>query len=47
MTGFPDRLEFTVTSKTDQPNAEFLQEIEKAAEDLKTLFEETSPKSRI
>ncbi|KAG8943132.1 Carnitine O-acetyltransferase mitochondrial [Tulasnella sp. 424] len=39
MTGFPDELKFTVTSLNDQPNAQFVEELVKAAEDLKRLFE--------
>ncbi|KIO21980.1 hypothetical protein M407DRAFT_28466 [Tulasnella calospora MUT 4182] len=49
MTGFPDELKFTVTSQKDQPNAQFVRELEKAAEDLRSLFEsqDTSLKSHI
>ncbi|KAG8943133.1 Carnitine O-acetyltransferase mitochondrial [Tulasnella sp. 424] len=39
MTGFSDELKFTVTSLNDQPNAQFVEELVKAAEDLKRLFE--------
>ncbi|KAG8871965.1 Carnitine O-acetyltransferase mitochondrial, partial [Tulasnella sp. 331] len=35
MTGFPDRLEFTVTSKRAMPNTTFLQELDRAAEDVR------------
>ncbi|KAG8922489.1 Carnitine O-acetyltransferase mitochondrial, partial [Tulasnella sp. 417] len=49
MTGFPDELKFTVTSQKDQPNAQFVRELEKAAGDLKSLFEsqDSSLKSNI
>ncbi|KAG8907636.1 Carnitine O-acetyltransferase mitochondrial [Tulasnella sp. 403] len=39
MTGFPDRLEFTVTSRKSQPNADFVQQIDVASEDMRRLFE--------
>ncbi|KAG8980219.1 Carnitine O-acetyltransferase mitochondrial, partial [Tulasnella sp. 427] len=39
MTGFPNELKFTVTSQTSQPNARFVEELGKASEDMKALFE--------
>ncbi|KAG8992970.1 Carnitine O-acetyltransferase mitochondrial [Tulasnella sp. JGI-2019a] len=38
MTGFPDRLEFTVTSKKAVPNAAFVKELDRAARDVRGLF---------
>ncbi|KAF7770507.1 hypothetical protein Agabi119p4_6481 [Agaricus bisporus var. burnettii] len=37
MTGFDDYLQYTITSRKEMPNAEFVQEIAKAAEDLYNL----------
>ncbi|KAJ7625541.1 acyltransferase ChoActase/COT/CPT [Roridomyces roridus] len=37
MTGFDDRLQYTITSRTESPNAEFCAEIGRAAEDLYAL----------
>ncbi|KAK7056386.1 hypothetical protein VNI00_002940 [Paramarasmius palmivorus] len=37
MTGFNDKLMYTITSRTEMPNAEFVQEIAKAADDLYKL----------
>ncbi|OBZ74241.1 Carnitine O-acetyltransferase, mitochondrial [Grifola frondosa] len=37
MTGFDDFLQFTVTSRTEMPNAEFCAELERAASDLYDL----------
>ncbi|CAL1714125.1 unnamed protein product [Somion occarium] len=37
MTGFDGYLQYTITSRTEMPNAEFCKEIEKAAEDLYAL----------
>ncbi|KIJ20944.1 hypothetical protein PAXINDRAFT_174316 [Paxillus involutus ATCC 200175] len=38
MTGFDDYLQFTITSRAEMPNAEFTEEIGKAAEELYELF---------
>jgi len=38
MTGFDDRLVYTITSRKEMPNKEFCEEIAKAAEDLYELF---------
>ncbi|KAA1469045.1 carnitine acetyl transferase [Dentipellis sp. KUC8613] len=40
MTGFDDYLQYTITSRKEMPNAEFVEEIERAAEELYTLFED-------
>ncbi|KAH9832561.1 carnitine acetyl transferase [Rhodofomes roseus] len=37
MTGFDDYLQYTITSRTDMPNAEFCAEIERAAKDMYDL----------
>ncbi|KAJ2915465.1 hypothetical protein MD484_g4951, partial [Candolleomyces efflorescens] len=37
MTGFNDRLQYTITSRKEMPNARFIEEIEKAAEDVYEL----------
>ncbi|KAI0352129.1 carnitine acetyl transferase [Trametes cingulata] len=37
MTGFDDYLQFTITSRTEMPNAQFCAEIERAAQDLYDL----------
>jgi len=37
-----DRLQFTVTSRKEMPNARFVEEIAKAAEDLHTLHNEVA-----
>ena len=44
-----DRLQFTVTSRKEMPNARFVEEIAKAAEDLHALHKEiiTSTKPRL
>ncbi|EJU03720.1 carnitine acetyl transferase [Dacryopinax primogenitus] len=39
MTGYDDRIQFTITSRKEMPNARFCEEIEKAAEEVKDLFE--------
>ena len=41
-----DRLQFTITSRKEMPNARFIEEISKAADDLKVLFE-TQSKARL
>ena len=41
-----DRLQFTITSRKEMPNARFVEEIAKAADDLKVLFE-TQSKARL
>lgn len=38
-----DFLQFTITSRAEMPNAEFAEEISKAAEDIYVLFAETQP----
>lgn len=40
-----DYLQFTITSRADMPNAEFAEEIEKAAEELYRLFASFDPAS--
>ncbi|KAI0035341.1 acyltransferase ChoActase/COT/CPT [Vararia minispora EC-137] len=47
MTGFNDYLQYTVTSRTDMPNARFVKEIEHAAEDLYALFGGTKIKAKL
>ncbi|KAJ7735649.1 acyltransferase ChoActase/COT/CPT [Mycena maculata] len=42
MTGFDDRLQYTITSRKESPNARFCEEIARAAEDLYALHAETS-----
>ncbi|KAF8063187.1 carnitine acetyl transferase [Lyophyllum atratum] len=42
MTGYDDRLQFTVTSRKEMPNARFCEEIARAARDLYELHEETA-----
>ena len=37
---YPDRLQYTITSDKKMPNAEFMQEIAKAAEDLHALHKQ-------
>lgn len=47
MTGYDDRLQYTVTSRKEMPNAKFTQEISRAADDLYALHAEvgaTKPK---
>ncbi|KAF8074925.1 acyltransferase ChoActase/COT/CPT [Lyophyllum atratum] len=46
MTGYDDRLQYTITSRKEMPNAKFCEEIARAAEDLYNLHAETS-KSRL
>lgn len=41
MTGFDDYLQYTITSRKEMPNAEFVNEIAKAAEDLYNLHNAT------
>ena len=36
--GFDDFLQFTVTSRTEMPNDEFCRELERAAQDMYSLF---------
>ncbi|KAF8239327.1 carnitine acetyl transferase [Tricholoma matsutake] len=48
MTGYDDRLQYTITSRKEMPNAKFCQEIARAAEDLYTLHADIiSLKSRL
>ncbi|KXN86578.1 Carnitine O-acetyltransferase, mitochondrial [Leucoagaricus sp. SymC.cos] len=47
MTGFDDYLQYTITSRKEMPNAEFVKEIAKAAEDLYNLHTATlAPKAQ-
>ncbi|KAF5383778.1 hypothetical protein D9615_003565 [Tricholomella constricta] len=46
MTGYDDRLQYTITSRKEMPNAKFCEEIARAAEDLYNLHAEPS-KSRL
>lgn len=41
-----DYLQFTITSRAEMPNAEFTEEIKKAAEELYELFAGSSPASK-
>jgi carnitine O-acetyltransferase len=43
MTGFDDYLQFSITSRAEMPNAEFAEEIGKAAEELYELFAGSKP----
>ncbi|KZT43438.1 carnitine acetyl transferase [Sistotremastrum suecicum HHB10207 ss-3] len=45
MTGYPDRLQFTITSRKEMPNARFCEELTRAANDMRALFVEQ--KSRL
>ncbi|KAF8603875.1 carnitine acetyl transferase [Ceratobasidium sp. AG-I] len=38
MTGYNDRMQFTITSRKEMPSAEFRDEIDRAAKDMHTLF---------
>ncbi|KAG5716891.1 hypothetical protein E4T56_gene8494, partial [Termitomyces sp. T112] len=38
MTGYDDRLQYTVTSRKEMPNIKFCEEIAKAATDIYELF---------
>ena len=42
-----DRLQFTVTSRKEMPNARFVEELARAANDLQVLFESESKRSRL
>jgi carnitine O-acetyltransferase len=42
-----DRLQFTITSRKEMPNVRFVEEVAKAADDLRDLFEETQNKARL
>ncbi|KAF8967724.1 carnitine acetyl transferase [Flammula alnicola] len=42
MTGYDDRLQYTVTSRKEMPNAQFVKEIAKAADDIYNLHKEIS-----
>jgi len=42
MTGFDDYLQFTITSRTEMPNAEFAEEITRTAEEFYELFADSS-----
>ncbi|KAJ7180934.1 carnitine acetyl transferase [Mycena filopes] len=43
MTGYEDRLQFTVTSRKESPNAQFCEEIARAANDLYDLYATRAP----
>ncbi|KAJ8094509.1 hypothetical protein PM082_010943 [Marasmius tenuissimus] len=47
MTGYDDKLVYTITSRKEMPNAEFLSEIAKAAKEMYELFSEDSGKARL
>ncbi|KAF8512891.1 acyltransferase ChoActase/COT/CPT [Gautieria morchelliformis] len=47
MTGYDDRLQFTVTSRKEMPNTRFVKEIAQAANDLRDLFESDSKRSKL
>ncbi|OSD04766.1 carnitine acetyl transferase [Trametes coccinea BRFM310] len=49
MTGFDDYLQFTITSRTEMPNAEFCAELERAAKDMYDLHAQnaSSGKARL
>ncbi|KAF9461247.1 acyltransferase ChoActase/COT/CPT [Collybia nuda] len=47
MTGYDDRLQFTITSRTEMPNAKFCKEIARAAEDMYSLFVDNDTKPRL
>ncbi|KAF9047176.1 carnitine acetyl transferase [Hymenopellis radicata] len=38
MTGYDDRLQYTITSRTEMPNKEFVEQIARAADDLYNLY---------
>jgi len=42
MTGYDDRLQFTITSRKEMPNTEFVAEISRAADDVLSLFADAS-----
>ncbi|CDO69773.1 hypothetical protein BN946_scf184766.g18 [Trametes cinnabarina] len=46
MTGFDDYLQFTITSRTEMPNAEFCAELERAAKDLYDLHAQHSSSAK-
>lgn len=46
MSSTKDYLQFTITSRAEMPNAEFAEEIKKAAEELHQLFVASSPMSQ-
>lgn len=43
----PDRLQYTITSRKEMPNAEFTKEIASAAEDLYRLHTQETAKPRL
>ncbi|KAI0315025.1 acyltransferase ChoActase/COT/CPT [Amylostereum chailletii] len=47
MTGFDDYLQYTITSRTEMPNAKFVGEIDRAAQDMYKLFDAGGMKSRL
>ncbi|KZT27937.1 acyltransferase ChoActase/COT/CPT [Neolentinus lepideus HHB14362 ss-1] len=47
MTGYDDRLQYTITSRKEAPNAQFCKNIEKAAVDLYELFSASTVKSKL
>ncbi|KAH6916065.1 carnitine acetyl transferase [Coprinopsis sp. MPI-PUGE-AT-0042] len=42
MTGYNDRLQYTITSRKEMPNAKFVEEIAKASDDIYNLHKETA-----
>jgi carnitine O-acetyltransferase len=38
MTGYNDRMQFTITSRKEMPSAQFREEIERAGKELYALF---------
>ncbi|KAF9006027.1 acyltransferase ChoActase/COT/CPT [Cyathus striatus] len=47
MTGYDDRLQYTITSRKEMPNTRFVQEIAKAADDLYALHSEIVLRAKI
>ncbi|KAG8784726.1 Carnitine O-acetyltransferase mitochondrial [Ceratobasidium sp. 428] len=49
MTGYNDRMQFTITSRKEMPSVEFKDEIDRAAKELRELFDvaQTQNKSRL
>ncbi|KAL0953721.1 hypothetical protein HGRIS_004911 [Hohenbuehelia grisea] len=47
MTGYDDRLQYTITSRKEMPNEQFMTEIVKAAEDIYALHAGESAKSKL
>jgi carnitine O-acetyltransferase len=47
MTGYDDRLQYTITSRKEMANTKFCEEIAKAAEDIYDLHIDENTKSRL